>query len=130
MAEVEERMEKIGVDTDMREALLDVLKQQNFVDDERYCRGFVRGKFRIQQWGKIKIRAELKLKRMPESSISAALKSEIDPEEYEITARKLALKKWKSLKDAAPARRQKVLRFLLQKGFEHEVCRKVMPGKE
>jgi len=102
------------------EKIINSLIEDKFVDDNRFAKSFVREKFRINKWGRIKITYALKQKRIPESTIGLALE-EIEEEEYLHVLETELIKKKKSIK----AKNQfdlkgKLLRFGQSKGFETE----------
>lgn len=69
-----------------------ILTEEGFIDESRYARIFVRSKFHINKWGRLKIRHELKSRAIPEMLISKALE-EIGEDDYLNTLRELASKK-------------------------------------
>ena len=100
---------------------LSTLIEENYLNEERFARAFAGGKFRMKQWGKKKILAELKLKKVSEYNIRIAM-NEIDNEDYQNTIIKLVAAKWKSLKnDQYITRQAKTLRYMQQKGFEPQL---------
>jgi regulatory protein len=72
-----------GMTKEQMPELFDMLKAERFLDDARFCRAFVGGKFRGRHWGKRKIYGALLIKGLPEQLIQAAIESEILPEDYE-----------------------------------------------
>ena len=54
--EVEEKLRELKVDQDMADEIMLSLIHENFVKEERYAKAIARGKFRINQWGKVKIK--------------------------------------------------------------------------
>ncbi len=114
------------------EILLSRLIEENYLNEERFARQFAGGKFRIKQWGRVKIKHELKQKQVSEYCIKKAMK-EIDEEAYMKTLRKLATQKWKSLKAAGVNRFVKLGKttaYLLQKGYESELVKAVLSELE
>jgi len=102
------------------EKIINCLVYDKFIDDNRFAKSFVREKFRINKWGRIKITYTLKQKYIPESTIDLALE-EIEEEEYLHVLETELIKKKKSIK----AKNQfdlkgKLLRFGQSKGFEIE----------
>lgn len=97
-----------------------ILKEAGFVDEARYVQSAVRGKFKHNGWGKIKIKQYLKQKKVPDTLIQNALESEIAHEEYKKMLEKLGQNKWKSLSSEKDAykKKQKTIRFLVGRGFE------------
>lgn len=69
---------------------------------------------------------ELQLKQVSTYCIKSALK-EIDEESYLKTIHKLACKKWEALKnETVLTRAAKVQVYLMQKGFEPDLAKKVI----
>lgn len=124
--EVEEKMQSLFVSDDAWEKLIDALISEGYLNESRYCSAYARGKFRIKKWGKNKIRAGLKKEGMKKEQVEQAIQQEISETEYFLTATKLAEKKIATLKEKEPfILNQKVKLFLLQKGYEAELIRKV-----
>jgi regulatory protein len=118
-SEVRSRLLELGFrGADVEEALA-ALVADDFLNEERFARTYVRGKFKYNQWGRQKIVSQLKQKKISEYCIKKGL-LEIDEEEYEHMVMALLTKKWDALiKESNPwIRKQKVQRYLLQKGFE------------
>lgn len=58
--EVENKLDEMRMIPVAKEKIIISLMQENFLNEERFARSFVRGKFRIKKWGRIKIKQELK----------------------------------------------------------------------
>ena len=58
-SEVRSKLLKLHVYGDDLEEIMAELIQDNFLDELRYAKSFARGKFRMNHWGKHKIRNEL-----------------------------------------------------------------------
>jgi regulatory protein len=97
------------------------------LNEERFAIHFAGGKFRMKQWGKIKIKQALKAKQVSDYCIRKALK-EIDSKEYQKTFQKLGEQKLKTLKSERNIfiKKRKMQDFLLQKGFEMEMIREAI----
>lgn len=106
---------------DLEEAIV-LLIEENYLIEERYARSYIGGKFRINHWGRRKIIQELKKKKVSEYCINKGLK-EIDEDDYMVTLQKLIDKKQAELKSEKNIfiRKQKLQRYLMQKGFEIEL---------
>lgn len=116
--EVEDKLVEMRMIPAAREAIVIKLMQEDFLNEERFARSFVRGKFRIKKWGRIKIRQELRLREISNPIIKIAL-TEIDEKEYVKTLYALAEKKSSSLKEPNQLKcRKKITDHLLQKGYE------------
>jgi regulatory protein len=107
-----------GVDNDDIGKILRILISDNFINEPRYATAFVRDKFKYNKWGKVKISAHLRGKKVPQDIISPSLDS-IDNDLYIKLLRELIEAHRKSVK----AKNQydlkaKLLRYGLSKGFE------------
>ena len=80
--EVRQKLRLLGADSETSQKLLERLADDNFINEERFARAYVRGKFRINGWGRLKIKNGLRAKGVDESLIRAALAEEINEKEY------------------------------------------------
>lgn len=109
------------------------LKALSFLDDENFTRNFIEEKFKRKKWGSNKIRAALFSKGVSSKIIDEVM-SEFDNTENNIElVNVLARKKIENLKKRKLDDRkiyQKVIAFLISRGFEYsissEVCKKIM----
>lgn len=111
------------------------LIEEGCLNEERFAKAFAGGKFRIKQWGRVKIKAALKQKQISSYCIAAAM-NEIDETKYRETLRRLAEKRWNSVKGAGVNRFVKMTKtrdFLLLKGYEASLVTmeiKILSAKE
>lgn len=119
--EVTEKLYGYGLYKKDVEIILTNLIEENFLNEERFAIAFAGGKFRMKQWGRVKIKYDLKQKGVSNFCITLALK-EIDEDTYLKTLQSVATKKWESLKgEQYLNRRAKTTAHLLQKGFEQNL---------
>jgi regulatory protein len=126
--EVKEKLYSFGLWKTDVEILLSRLIEENYLNEERFAQLFAGGKFRMKQWGRVKIKHELKQKQVSEYCIKKAMK-EIDEGAYLKVLRKLAAQKWKSVKGPGVNRFTKLGKttaYLLQKGYESELIKEVL----
>jgi regulatory protein len=116
--DVRQKLKELGSEPGNIPGYMKVLAGENFFDDRRFANSFIRGKFRNNHWGKIKIRFELLQKGIPDQVIREEL-NEIDEQEYLEAIRNLIEKKFKdpSVK-MNPGFREKIATFVAGKGFE------------
>lgn len=120
-ADVLQKMFETGILPDERELFLKKLTAEDFVNDLRYAKSFVRGKFKINHWGKQKIKAALYQKGIDSETVKIAL-DEIDAHEYLSVAQTLADKQIPKIKAKNDFERKQKLHFYLsQKGFESQI---------
>ncbi len=123
--EVANKLNEFSLIPEAREEITIYLIQNNFLNEERFAKSFVRGKFNQKYWGRIKIRSELKKRKIPLKMIESALK-EINEDQYQSTLAELFEKKKNSLKSEREGfkKKAKIRNYLLQKGFENELVMK------
>lgn len=128
--EVDDKLQSLGMIPEVREKILISLLQNNFLNEERFAKAFARGKFNNNQWGKVKIKQHLIQKGVSSANISIGL-AEITEEAYFATIQTLAHKYQLKNKETNPyKRKQKLFRYLQQKGFETSVIYTCVMGEE
>ncbi len=119
--EVREKLYTWGLQSEDVENIIAELITENFLNEERFAKAFVRGKFRIKKWGKVKIIQHLKAKRISSPLIKIALR-EIDLDEYEENLDTLIQKKIGSPAGSLNlAEKAKLMRYLQSKGYENDL---------
>lgn len=120
VAEVEAKLEQWGAAPEISEKVIKHLLDEKYIDQKRFCAAFVRDKYRFNQWGRIKIRQALWLKKIPEALIAQGME-EIDEWEYMEILSGLIEQKKRSVKARTEYERNgKLIRFAIGKGFEME----------
>lgn len=112
-------MEVYGAD--LEQAMV-ALIEENYLNEERFARALAGGKFRMKQWGRLKIRQALKQHQVSEYCIRKGME-EIDDDVYEATFNRLAEQKWQSLRGERNrfTRMAKLRNYLMGKGYEPEL---------
>ena len=119
--EILKKMKELETPDNEIDNLLTFLEKEKYWNEKRFVQSFVRGKFRFKSWGKKKIMYELKAHFIPENMIWDAFDSEISDEEYASKIEELVEKKRREIsKDNAQTQKEKITRFLLQKGYDWE----------
>jgi regulatory protein len=94
------------------------LLQHNFLNEERFAKTFVRGKFKIKKWGKRRLTLELKRKGIGKVNINQAL-SKIGEAEYIEVFNDLAEKRAILIKETNKwKKKKKLVDYLLYRGWE------------
>lgn len=117
--EVARKLDQLAVPDEWHQKLVSYLEQEGYLNEERFARAFVRGKFLHNRWSRNHIKAGLRAKRINESLIKLALSEELDADKYFEMILKLVDKKWpltkgKTLKE----RREKLISSMARAGFE------------
>ncbi|MBK9390276.1 MAG: RecX family transcriptional regulator [Bacteroidetes bacterium] len=129
-SEIVTKLESWGITGNDSNKIIDLLIRENFINEERYACAFARDKFRYNKWGKIKIAAHFRAKKIPAEAARTGLES-IDNELYLNTLKALIESHRRSIK----AKNQydlkaKLLRFGLSKGFESSLLYEILNADE
>jgi regulatory protein len=129
-SEVRNKLYELGYNTEDVEQQLTELIEKGILSEERFAIAFARGRWRMKQWGRVKIKQQLKLRKISDYCIKKGL-AEIDGIEYEKVLDKLASKKVAELKSEKNIfiRKAKVYRYLIQKGYEQDIVREWLDAK-
>jgi len=91
---------------------------QGFINNIRYAQAFVKDRFSLNGWGRVKIAHQLRLKGIASDVIDEALTS-IDEERYESRLTELLRAKWRTVKGREPrAAWAAMMRYAVSRGFE------------
>lgn len=117
--EVEQKMRDFLLIPEAKEEILLYLMKENFLNEERFTRSYIRGKFYIKSWGRNKIRNHLKFKGVPEKLINSCF-DEIDEVDYEKTLHKVYENYYSKQSGKDWQKKSKTVKYLLGRGFEYE----------
>lgn len=119
--EVRDKLYEWGLYAEDVEQIISDLISENYLNEERFAKAYVLGKFRMKDWGKVKIKQHLKVKRVSEPLLKIAMR-EIDTEEYENKLVELIRKKMPSTEGKITlAEKAKLVRYLQSKGYESDL---------
>jgi regulatory protein len=129
--EVRDKLYDMGLHQREVENTIANLISQGFLNEERFAKAFAGGKFRINGWGKIKIRNALIQKKVSPQCIKLGLNS-IDDRDYSASLKKILNQKLKSAEKNIYIKKNKAARFALSRGFEPELVWGILgePGEE
>ncbi|ACU06791.1 regulatory protein RecX [Flavobacteriaceae bacterium 3519-10] len=117
--EVEQKMRDFRLIPEAKDEILLYLMKENFLNEERFTRSYIRGKFYIKSWGRNKIRNHLKFKGVPEKLINNCF-DEIDDADYEKTLHKIYENYYARQTGKEYQKKSKTVKYLLGRGFEYE----------
>jgi len=123
-SEVEEKMKEFFMIPEVKDEILLFLINEKYLNEERFTRSYIRGKFYINHWGKEKIKLNLRSKKIPEKLILNCI-NEIHEDDYikqiRLFIEKLSLK-FQELNQYQ--KKNKILKFLISKGYEYDLINK------
>lgn len=124
--DIRKKIREMGGDSEVEERIIQRLRDEKYLDDERFVRAYVRDKFRLNQWGRIKMRYYLKMKGLNEKIIGTGFE-EIDEEQYVKLLKKTMKDKAKTIKKKEKYEKMaQVIRFAQGRGFEPELIHRYL----
>lgn len=124
--ELRHKMQDKGFDSQLIDNAINTLKEQKYLDDEKYCEMFINDKINISKYGVRKIKEALYYKGIDKEIIEQKIKS-ISSKDEEERAFMLGKKKLLSIKEEDTRKKGlKLSNYLVGKGFEYETVRKVV----
>ena len=122
--EVVTKLRSWQIEEQEQRQVLQILKNDGFLDDERYVQSFIRGKINTKQWGVQKIRLGLLQKGISKDLIDKYIE-DINPQQYTDNIQTV-LRKW--TQSHGPITQEnitKLYRHLLSKGYTYEEIKRV-----
>jgi regulatory protein len=119
--DIEQKLIAYQVSKDDRENILASLISEGFLNESRFAKSFVRGKFKINKWGRLRIVQGLSAKGVSIYCIEEGLK-EIDESEYKKTLEQLIKSKIKGQENSNTFDlKTKIMRYASSKGYEQSL---------
>ena len=124
--EVLQKLKDMNMIPEVIDVVIGHLLEHNFLNEERFAKNYILGKFKIKKWGKRRLTLALKQKDITKYNINLALNL-IGDNEYIDTFNALAEKKLESIRETNVLKKKKKLTdYLLYRGWEpHLVYDKV-----
>lgn len=130
ISEIREKVISWGISESESDKIIANLIQEKFINEERYATAFVKDKFNYNKWGKIKISAHLKAKKIQSANIKSALES-IDDDLYIRTITSVISSHRRSVKAKNKYDlKAKLIRYGLSKGFESSILYDILNVSE
>ncbi|MEA2041127.1 MAG: regulatory protein RecX [Bacteroidota bacterium] len=119
--DIRKKLSDWGVEQAVSEEIITILLSENYINEERYTEYYIKDKFGINKWGKIKIKHMLRQKQISEQIIDKKLKK-INDVEYKTVCSRLITKKLKVTQETNPYKlKQKIFRYMAGRGFEQRI---------
>lgn len=115
--EVEEWLRRHQVE-EMSELVVERLKEERFIDEERFIHAYCADKLRFSGWGPFKIKHELYRRDLPEGLVDRIVSVVQEEEDARAILQRLLVKRLSMLSDPSPEEIQrKVIGWAMNKGF-------------
>ena len=116
--EVRQKLKDLNMIPEAMDIIIVHLLEHNFLNEERFAKIFVRGKFHIKKWGRFRLTQELMRKDISKININAALR-EISDDEYIGVFNDLAEKRANMILETNKLKKKKkLIDYLLYRGWE------------
>ena len=125
-SEVKHKLFGFGLSNEEIDNIICDLIEHKFLDEERFTKAFVRGKFNQKGWGRIKIQQHLNRKQISSFCQKKGM-LEINENDYLSKLEEIILKKSNSLQTEDQfIRKSKTARYAISRGFESELVWEVL----
>jgi regulatory protein len=120
-SDIKKKLDTWEVDESEAKQIILKLKEEKFIDHQRFTNFYVRDKLKFNKWGRRKLEFELRNKGIEAEIITIALKSIINDEYFE-TLYNILEQKLRQVKNKDPYQTKAALiRFALSKGFDGDL---------
>lgn len=124
--EMLDKMSRWEIPAEAQARIMEHLVDNKYIDDERFCRAFVRDKMEYNQWGRRKIEQALYAKRIDREMRNAVL-DEIDDDDFVAILRPLiAEKRRRTQAKSDYEMNMKLMRFAASRGFTFDQIHRCM----
>lgn len=114
--EVHEWLYKKGF-VDLEEELVQRLKSRNYLDDARFARLFVRDRVKLKSWGPLRLRNELRSKRISDAIIENALEEINSEYDFQELAIDILQRKLKNMAHPTYKDKSRLFNLLQRRGY-------------
>jgi regulatory protein len=119
--ELRDKLYEWGIHKRDVELTIAQMVEEGFMNEERFAIAYAGGKFRIKNWGRIKIKLALKQKKVSDYCIRKAL-NQIDDKDYQKTLQKIIASYSKKISEKNPLKKNyRIAHHAIGKGYEPEL---------
>ena len=118
--EVRKKLYNLKTSTESTEKIISFLRNNDFLNDERFVKFFIQGKLRIKKWGKIKLKYELKSRGINYQIIETSIK-DIPDNEYISYFEEFSSNKIKFLKGTMDQKKRSFINYFTYRGWENDL---------
>jgi regulatory protein len=127
--EVKAKLFDYGINRQDTDEIMTDLITAGYLNEERFAKAFAGGKFRMKNWGRVKIERELEIRGLTPACIRSGL-NEIEDKSYQEVLRKLIQNKTDQLKEPNEfIKKDKIATYVIQKGFEPDLVWRILKGE-
>lgn len=118
-ADLRKAMRRHGLNDADADTVIARLRQERFIDDERYVRAFVHDRIAYNGWGVRKVRQQLRLKHFDTAFVDDIINDALDRQAYRLSLTALLQRRWRETDGRDTRRRREaVIRTAMSRGYE------------
>lgn len=130
-AEAERKLREWQIAPESADAIVDRLIAERYIDDRRFAHAYVRDRINTARWGLLKIRREMRMKRLSSALIEEAIDAELNDETYCMNLAAALRSKARSMPSPlTEADRAKLVRFAASRGYEPGLILEMVADEE
>ncbi|HNR19003.1 MAG TPA: regulatory protein RecX [Bacteroidia bacterium] len=119
--ELRDKLYELGLYKKDVEQVIAAMVEEGYLNEERFAIAYAGGKFRVKQWGKVKIKLALKQKRVSDYCVKKAL-AQIPDKDYEDALQKVIAAQSKKITEKNILKKNyKIAQYVIGKGFEPDL---------
>ncbi len=121
-SEAMQKLKEMGMIPQASQLILTHLIENDYLNEERFAKAFSSGRFNAKNWGRNRIKYELRKRDVSKYNIKIALDL-IDEDAYLTKFNELSEKKWSQLSNIQnlQKKKRKLADYLLYRGWENEL---------
>ena len=118
--EVKNKLYSFKVSLQLVENIVEYLIDNDYLNEERYTKIFIRGKLRIKKWGRIKLKYELRLKCIDIKIVNKHI-NQISEEDYVKYFNEFSTNKINFLKGSRDQKKRSFINYFTYRGWENSL---------
>ena len=119
--DIYQKLYKMNFSGDVAREIVDQLKSEGYISEERFVRFFINDKLRFNKWSKKRIMLSLRQKDLPQQVIEDVF-SEYPESLFYQSLHALMEKKWRSIQGKSNYKKKdKLINYALRRGFHIDV---------
>mgnify|MGYP001314481617 CR=1 FL=1 len=118
LQEVKNKLLSLKVNVNSAEKIIKSLKENDYLNEDRYVKLFIQGKLRIKKWGKIKLKNELRIRSIDKNIIEKYING-ISETDYLSYFNDFSRTKIERLKGTQDQKKRSFINYFTYRGWEN-----------
>ena len=118
LQEVKNKLLSLKINVNSAEKIIKSLKENDYLNEDRYVKLFIQGKLRIKKWGKIKLKNELRIRSIDKNIIEKYING-ISETDYLSYFNDFSRTKIERLKGTQDQKKRSFINYFTYRGWEN-----------